>query len=92
MCGEDLVQRYKVPEAQRFTHCFCLTCGSRLPEVHPGQGVVARIGTLDDDPGVRARCHIFTGSKAVWDEIVDELPQYEEYPTSPSSDGTDKRA
>ncbi len=92
LCGEDLVQRYKVPEAQRFTHCFCRTCGSSLPEVHPGQGVVAKIGTLDDDPGVRAGCHIFTGSKAVWDEISDELPQYEEYPTPRSPDGTDKRA
>ncbi len=90
--GEDLVQRYKVPEAVRFTHCFCRTCGSSLPEVHPGHGVVARIGTLDDDPGVRAGGHIFTGSKAVWDEIADELPQYEETPPPTPSHRTVKRA
>jgi hypothetical protein len=41
------------------------------------------MGALDDDPGVRARCHIFVDSKAPWFEITDSLPQYEGYPPPP---------
>ncbi|MEE9278765.1 MAG: GFA family protein [Myxococcota bacterium] len=78
--GEELLQSYRVPDAQRFKHCFCRVCGSSLPEVH-GDQVVAKIGTLDDDPGARPRCHIFTSSKAPWFDITDDLPQFEEYPT-----------
>ncbi len=32
------------------------------------------------DPGVCPRSHIFVGSKASWHEIVDDLPQFEEWP------------
>jgi hypothetical protein len=39
------------------------------------------IGILDDDPGGRPICHVFTGSKAPWFEITDALPQYEAFPT-----------
>jgi hypothetical protein len=81
--GEELVESYKLPEAWRFKHCFCRVCGSSLPEVHPGQ-VVVPAGTLDDDPGVGVSCHVFTGSKAPWCEITDDLPQFEEYPTDAS--------
>ncbi|MEE8558515.1 MAG: GFA family protein [Myxococcota bacterium] len=80
--GQEGLESYKVPGALRFKHCFCRVCGSSLPEVHPQQ-VVVPAGTLDDDPGTRPGCHIFTGSKASWFEITDELPQYEEYPTAP---------
>jgi hypothetical protein len=37
-------------------------------------------GTLDNDPGARARYHIFCGAKAPWFEITDDLPQFAEYP------------
>jgi hypothetical protein len=40
--------------------------------------VVVPLGSLDDDPGVRPREHIFVASKAPWFEIVDALPQYAE--------------
>jgi len=36
-------------------------------------------GSLDDDPGVRPRYHIFVNSKAAWEEISDGLPQHPEY-------------
>jgi hypothetical protein len=42
--------------------------------------VVIPAGTLDDDPGVRPVVHIFTGSKAAWYEIRDDLPQFQEFP------------
>ncbi|AFP30847.1 hypothetical protein MRBBS_1910 [Marinobacter sp. BSs20148] len=36
------------------------------------------MGTLDNDPGVRASRHVFVGSKAPWFEITDGLPQFAE--------------
>jgi len=38
------------------------------------------LGTLDSDPGVKATCHVFVGSKAPWHDITDNLPQYEGLP------------
>jgi hypothetical protein len=38
------------------------------------------MGSLDDDPGLRPQAHIFVGSKAIWYEIADDLPQFAEYP------------
>jgi hypothetical protein len=35
-----------------------------------------RLGLLDDDPGRRALCHFWAGSKAPWYEIADGLPQF----------------
>jgi hypothetical protein len=45
------------------------------------------VGTVDGDPGVRPREHIFVGSKAPWYEIADALPQFEEWPTRMEPDG-----
>lgn len=77
--GEELLESFKLPDAKRFTSCFCRVCGSSLPRVGPGY-VVVPAGTLDDDPGVREGLHIFCGSKAPWYEITDALPQFDEYP------------
>jgi hypothetical protein len=83
--GEELLEAYKIPEAERFTHTFCRTCGSSLPRIDLERGyVVVPAGTLDDDPGARQREHIFVVSKAPWYEIADDLPQYEEYPSTSS--------
>ena len=80
--GEELLESYRVPDSEHFTHCFCRVCGSSLP-VAPWtpEQVMVSAGTLDDDPGARARCHIFVAFKAPWYEIEDDLPQFEEYPT-----------
>ena len=83
LSGENLVERFKVPDAARFTHCFCRTCGSSLPQDHAQYPVVVPAGSLDDDPGARARCHIFTGSKLAFFDIPGDLPQFEAYPTRP---------
>jgi len=71
------VRRYKVPDAERFTHCFCDTCGSTLPfENHALSLVGIPMGTLDGDADVALRAQIFTDSKAPWDAILDDLPQH----------------
>ena len=77
---EDIVS-FKVPSAHRFTQAFCATCGSPMPWTYRDRGItVVPMGSLDDDPGIRPREHIFVGSKAPWFEIHDALPQFDSYP------------
>jgi hypothetical protein len=79
--GEDTLVSYKVPDAQFFTQVFCRTCGSNMPRIHRERDLaIVPMGSLDDDPGILPRAHIFVGSKAPWFEIRDDLPQYAEYP------------
>lgn len=55
-------------------------CLSRGMKPSGGGGLVGiPAGLLDDDPGVKPSKHIFTGSKAPWWEIMDNVPQYEEW-------------
>jgi hypothetical protein len=79
--GEELLVSYKIPEALRFTQTFCGACGGKLPRIDPARKLaVVPMGSLDDDPGMRPREHIFVGSKAAWDVITDALPQHAELP------------
>jgi hypothetical protein len=79
--GASQLVSYKIPDALRFTQCFCVVCGGKLPRIDPERKLaVVPMGALDDDPGVRPREHIFVGSKAAWDEITDGLEQHAEMP------------
>ena len=78
LAGEDLVSRYESSPGE--TRTFCRVCGATLATFfrdHPGEIGLA-LGTLDDDPRVRASAHVFVASKAPWFEITDELPQFSE--------------
>lgn len=58
----------------------CSACGSLLYSVvREGAYVHVTMGTLVDEPRIRPSEHIFVGSKALWYEITDDLPQYEEF-------------
>lgn len=61
---------------------FCAQCGSPILSRRDGQdGIVrVRMGTLDTPVTVPPGTHNFVGSKAVWDLIHDDLPQYQERP------------
>lgn len=59
-------------------NAHCRRCGSLLySQVRDGAWVHVAVGTLVDDPSIRPTAHIFVGSKAPWDAITDDLPQYE---------------
>jgi len=75
--GPDLVRVFRPDDGA--VKAFCSVCGSSLfggtwPE---GPEVSIRLGTVDGDPGIRPQYHTYVGSKAVWDEILDDLPQFE---------------
>jgi hypothetical protein len=81
--GEEWVADYcSSPGAHRM---FCRNCGSPLiarSDEYPTMYNLA-LGTLDDDPGIRATEHWHVASKAPWFEITDDLPQHLEFPPQP---------
>lgn len=78
--GEDLLDSFKLPDAERFTQTFCRECGSPMPRALPKRPAIGiPMGSVDGEPGSRPREHIFVASKASWYEIADALPQHAEY-------------
>ena len=60
---------------------FCGSCGCPAPHrLSDDARVLVPAGTLDSDPGPRVAGHIFVGSKASWNVIGDDAPQFEEFP------------
>jgi hypothetical protein len=79
--GEDLLGKYRVPEAKYFAHWFCSVCGSTMPRFDEQRGIgIIPMGAFDGDPGARPARHIHVASKAVWETISDDLPQFEAGP------------
>ena len=76
--GVESITAY--PSSPGRERCFCTTCGSPLVATHSGKVTEVVLGTVDGDPGVRPREHIFVGSKAPWYEITDALVQFESWP------------
>ena len=96
--GEDAVEIYRLPGAERFKHAFCRTCGGSVPFRNEPRGVtVVPMGSIDGDPGHRPQAHIFVESRAPWFEIHDALPRHPEQlgsapgesPAKGSGDGDD---
>jgi hypothetical protein len=60
--------------------CFCGVCGTTLCGTHDGAVHGVTLGGVDGDPGVQIAMHLFVGSKAPWDHIGGDAPQYREFP------------
>lgn len=78
LSGEDAIRSYEYSEI--YTPHFCGTCGSPVPLVGKFGYCFIPVGSLDDDPGLKVYKHIFVASKASWDHIGDDAPQYAERP------------
>jgi hypothetical protein len=79
--GADHVQEFKLPESRFFGTAFCRRCGGAAPRVSTERDLaVVPGGSLDTDPGTRAKAHIFVGSKASWESITGSIPQFAELP------------
>jgi hypothetical protein len=77
LSSEESLRVYRPAEGAA-VKAFCVLCGSSLfggtwPE---GPEVSIRLGSVDGDPGIRPQVHTFVDSRAPWDEITDDLPQY----------------
>ena len=78
--GEDILSAYD-PEDGGFVKVFCAKCGSALWARHPTDAdtLSVRLGTFDDDPGIRPTYHQFVAYAAAWEPIPDDgLPRYPE--------------
>jgi len=80
--GEDVVKRYKIPEAERFTRQFCSICGSSVARiVSEINGIVIPAGSLDSDLPINPQARIFWDSRASWSCSDDSIPRFAELPT-----------
>ena len=79
--GEDQIGDYAVPGARFFGVSFCLRCGGAVPRVSRERNIVnVPAGSLDSEPGIESMGHIFVDSKAPWDVIRGDMPQFAEMP------------
>lgn len=80
--GEDHLTAYR--SSPSFEYRFCRHCGSRLFGYEDSEPVWMYVMTATLDGGVHPghpsdkECHIHVGSKAVWETIGDDLPQFVE--------------
>jgi hypothetical protein len=81
LSGDDAIASYESSPGVRLA--FCRHCGSSLFSERDSMPDVLRLrlGTLDTPVGAKPSAHIFVASKADWDEILDDAPQYAERPT-----------
>ena len=78
--GEELLQHYKVPDAERFYNLFCKQCGSPMPRVVPELGaVIIPAGSLDSEPPMAPQGRIFWDSRAQWSCSAGDMPTFPEY-------------
>lgn len=76
--GEHLLTAYVSQENAGLQ--FCGQCGSTLCGLFDGRVHGVTLGCLNGDPPVAIARHIFTASRASWDHIGGDAPQYEGYP------------
>jgi len=77
--GQDMLTAYESTPGQ-FKY-FCKVCGSPILSKRPAvpEQVRIRLGSIESNIRERPQAHIFTTSKADWETICGDLPQYEEY-------------
>lgn len=80
--GEDRLGTYM--GAQAWGLAFCRVCGSTLCGMLDGKVHGLTLGCVDGDPRVKIDMHLFVGSKAPWDDIGGDAPQYEAAPPASS--------
>ena len=77
VCGEDRLTKFELSGGWGAWRCS--VCGSPVPMLHPDGGAYwVPAGLLDTDPELKVRGHIFVGSKAAWDDISGDGPQFVE--------------
>lgn len=79
LSGQNNLTTYQYSENQ--TKLFCKTCGSPIMSKNTlaPDMVRIRLGTIESDINEYPEAHIFVASKANWEEISGNIPQYNEY-------------
>ncbi|TCS40992.1 GFA family protein [Reinekea marinisedimentorum] len=75
LSGADAVTSFTLP-GTRHSKSFCQWCGSALPNTQAKGLLVVPAGCLDTQVSMAPVAHLFTASKADWDEGLHQLPSY----------------
>jgi hypothetical protein len=73
--GADAVASFALP-GTRHSKSFCKLCGSALPNTSIKGLLVVPAGCLDNKPTLSPTAHIFTSSRAHWDDGFSKLPTF----------------
>jgi hypothetical protein len=80
LAGEVTTKTFILP-GTRHTKTFCKDCGSALPSrVMDGKILVVPAGSLDSKVDVTPNAHIFYASKAGWDQGLEHVPKFDQFP------------
>ena len=82
LTGHEALKTY-YNQASGLARKFCAECGSPIVSERTEPVMMAvRLGTLDTPLSKGPIGHIFVNSKAEWETITGDLPQFPERPTS----------
>lgn len=80
LSGRDHVREFNLPST-RHTKSFCSTCGAAVPSQQAGGALlVVPAGSLDSEVRIRPNAHIFVSSRASWDNDLQSLPSFDQFP------------
>lgn len=79
LSGEGSLTGYESTPGQ--VKYFCRVCGSPIMSKNDTRTdeLRIRLGTIESDIAERPMAHIFATSRANWEDICGDLPQYEAY-------------
>lgn len=78
LSGKEKIKDYLVPET-RFMTTFCSDCGSKIPKDHNGKMLQVPAGSLTSDVDTKPTAHIFCGSRANWENDLDQVEKFESH-------------
>lgn len=82
LTGVDLVNSYEAPllvMPPNYRRDFCRVCGSPVPHPTQDPGVhIVWAGSLDDEPGMSPREHVWVNCERPWEQGIDALPRLTE--------------
>lgn len=76
LSGSGSVTTFTLP-GTRHKKSFGQLCGSALPTINEEGLLVIPAGCLDTKVSISPEAHIFTSSRAVWDNGLGDVPEFE---------------
>ena len=82
LSGQDLIKRFDLPNAERFSNCFCTQCGSQVHYLsRDGAFLVVPAGYVSGDPEIRPSANIFWNERPCWFDEGKSADTFATYPT-----------
>ena len=79
--GTNLVKRFDLPEAERFSNCFCTDCCSQVPYIsRDGAFLIVPAGYTSGDPEIRPSANIFWEERPCWFDEGRVADTFDKYP------------